>query len=225
MVRTLIVGDVHGCRSELDALVARFGPTGGDQVVFVGDLLAKGPDSSGVVRRARELGAVGVRGNHDEICLRWWRARRDGRERPLLGRSHQEACQALDEEDWRWLDSLPYHLRIAEHGVIVVHAGLVPGVALEDQEPSHMLHMRSLRADGTPTSRVEEGVPWASRWPGPEEVVFGHDAVRGLQRHPHATGLDTGCVYGGRLTGYVLPDRALLSVPAERVWSPPGGSR
>ncbi|MFW5876581.1 MAG: metallophosphoesterase family protein [Myxococcota bacterium] len=225
MPRTLVVGDVHGCRRELDALLERFGWQTGDRLVLVGDLVAKGPDSLGVVRRAQELGAVAVRGNHDEICLRWWRARRDGHAPPTLGAKHQAACRAMDEPAWRWLDALPLYVRLPAYDVIVVHAGLVPGVPLEQQKAEDLQNMRSILPDGSPTSRLEGGEPWASRWPGPEEVVFGHDAIRGLQRHPHATGLDTGCVYGGRLTGYVLPGRELLSVPAERVWSAPGGGK
>jgi len=68
--RTLIVGDVHGCREELEDLLDESGWEEDDQLVFVGDLVAKGPDSLGVIRLARELGARAVRGNHDQHCLK-----------------------------------------------------------------------------------------------------------------------------------------------------------
>lgn len=219
MNRTLIIGDVHGCIDELRALLDNLDAGQSDRIVFVGDLVAKGPDSQAVVQLARELGAEAVVGNHEEHILR---ARRSpDPERPLKPH-HQSVLDALTPEDWAWLEALPTTLPIDAHDVLVVHAGLVPGVPLEDQRRDLLLNLRSITADGEPSKRVDGGEPWASRWTGPQHVVFGHDAIRKLQRHRFATGLDTGCVYGGELTALVLPEWKLVSVPARRVWCEPG---
>ncbi|MGB8329350.1 MAG: metallophosphoesterase [Polyangiales bacterium] len=220
--RTLIVGDVHGCREELEDLLEESGWEAGDQLVFVGDLVAKGPDSLGVVRLVRELGAQATRGNHDQHCLKWWEAKRMGEALPKLKPAHQRVADELEDEDWRWLAERPLWLDLPEHQALVVHAGLLPGVPLEAQDPRDLMNMRSIRDDGTASSSIEEGVPWAALWPGPRLVVFGHDAVRGLQNHPHAVGLDTGCVYGGWLSGLWLPGRDLVSVPSRGAYSDPG---
>lgn len=221
MTRHLVIGDVHGCLTELDALLALVGePT--RQVVFVGDLIAKGPESRGVVRRARELGALGVRGNHDEHALSWRRALEAGEEpRKKRKQVYLRAYESLRDEDFHYLAALPCYLSLEEHGALVVHAGLIPGRALEDQDPKDLMSMRNIKR-GKATKRIDEGLAWASLYEGPEHVIFGHDAIRKLQEHPFATGIDTGCVYGGELTAMLLPERELVSVPAERIWQAPG---
>ncbi len=225
-MRHVVVGDVHGCRAELEQLLEElnFEP-GEDLLVPVGDLVAKGPDPHGVVRLCRELGALAVRGNHDEHCLVWLRAEEAGAPTPDLRPTHRRVVDALDDEDWAYLRSLPLYRRFeglrAGEDLLVVHAGFVPAVPLEDQKPKWLMNLRSI-ADGEPSKRAHDGVPWASRWPGPELVVFGHDAIRDLQRHPHALGLDTGCCYGGRLSAAVFEggSHELVHVAAERQYAP-----
>lgn len=213
--RTLIVGDLHGCLDELEDLLASVGfDRDRDGLVSVGDLVGKGPRGADVVRFFRSHGYAAVRGNHDERLLAW---RRGDDSRPL-GKSHARDAERLSDDDWTWLEALPLHLALPEHDALVVHGGLVPGIPLDAQEPRVVMNLRSIRPDGSPSSRVDEGRPWAELWPGPALVVFGHDAVRGLQRWPNAVGLDTGCVYGGELTALSLPELELLSVPARRAY-------
>ncbi|MGB8223354.1 MAG: metallophosphoesterase [Polyangiales bacterium] len=220
--RALIVGDVHGCREELEDLLRESGWEEDDELIFVGDLVAKGPDSLGVIRLARELGAKAVRGNHDQQCLRWWDAKCAGEPPPNLKPTHQRVADELEEKDWQWLAERPLWLELPEHDALVVHAGLLPGVPLGKQNPYDLMNMRSVLDDGTASRSYEDGIPWATVWSGPQLVVFGHDAVRGFQNHPHAVGIDTGCVYGGWLSGLWLPGRDLVSVPARAAYSDPG---
>jgi hypothetical protein len=219
--RVIVVGDVHGCIEELEALLVECGATADDKLVFVGDLVGKGPSSRDVVELCRRRDARSARGNHDDRLVRHHEATARGEEGPPISALHEDAARSLSGEDWRYLRALPPLVPIPDHGILVVHGGLRPGVPLHAQAPRDMMTMRSVRPDGSPSRRIEDGVPWGSVWEGPGHVVYGHDAVRGLQLYPHATGLDTGCVYGGRLTALVLPDHELVSVGAKQRYCEP----
>lgn len=220
MPRTIFVGDVHGCADELgDLLDALKYAQGVDTLVVVGDLVARGPDSGGAVRRAREAGAIGVRGNHDEKVLLWWRAAQaHGRgvaDRKIrLSDRHRVAVGQLMDPEFEWLDSLPLMKRFAAHNIVVVHAGVDPRHAFEQQEAVNLLHIRSVDEHDRPT-RTLDGRPWARVWSGPEHIVFGHDARRALQLESFATGLDTGCCYGRALTALVLEEGESVAIDLE----------
>jgi len=222
MSPTIVVGDVHGCVEELRRLLVACGHRRGDRLVLAGDLVTKGPDSQGVVQLAREEGAESVLGNHDDHVLRARAVARGEMAPPPNGvrAEHQRVADQLGPDDWRYLQGLPLFLRLGaerpgQADTVVLHAGAVPGVAIEKQRREHLITLRSIDKHGEPSKRVEER-PWAKVWPGPERIVFGHDAVRGLQEYPFALGLDTGCVYGNRLTAVRLPERRLISVDARR---------
>lgn len=221
MERTVIVGDVHGCRAELEDLIRVCGWQRGGRLILAGDLVAKGPDSQGVVQLAREWGALAVLGNHDAHVLR---VRGYGAAGPPPGhrrvkREHQQVVDTLSAADWAYLEALPLFLRLGADDkgreIVVLHAGAVPGVSIDAQSRENLISMRSITLAGAATKKIE-GTPWAAMWRGPEHIVFGHDAVRGLQQYELATGLDTGCVYGHRLTALLLPEGRLVSVPARR---------
>jgi hypothetical protein len=211
LLSTVIVGDVHGCLIELEELLHQVGYSATDALVFTGDLVAKGPDSQGVVQLAREKGAVSVLGNHDAHVLKVGRGG-EGK------RHHEQIARSLTDADWRYLEAMPLVCELKAVGAVVVHGGLVPGLALDAQDRDTVINMRSFDSDGRPRKSIEGHVPWASKWLGPQHAVFGHDAVRGLQQYAYATGLDTGCVYGRKLTALILPERRLVSVPAQKPW-------
>lgn len=225
-MRTVIVGDVHGCASELEALLDRIAFSSGDRLIFVGDLVARGPSSLGVLDIARSTGAVVVRGNHEQKLLDWQAAPLAAK--PPIGKLHRDLARSLRPVDWTMLATSKIELDLPEHGLRVVHAGIDPNLTWDEQDPNTMMRIRTVPGDAG-----ERQVLWGARYAGPPHVVFGHNAAPGLQLHPWATGLDTGCVYGGRLTAIVLANgqripravaarRALLvSEPARQVWFVP----
>jgi hypothetical protein len=214
--RVIAIGDVHGCIDELQDLLRQCDYSPGDLVVFLGDLVSKGPDSISVVQMAREIGAIGVRGNHDFEVIRWHQAIKSGVDPPVVASEHFHIASCLSKGDMKWLYSLPWYISSKELGALFVHAGFVSGIRLAKQNPRLMMNMRSILPDGTVTSKFFNNWPWARLWDGPQTVLFGHDADRGLQQYEHAVGLDTGCVYGGRLTACILPEKRLVSVSARR---------
>ena len=196
--RTIIVGDVHGCLDELDALLRQctHDPLR-DRVVLVGDLVNKGPKSAAVVRAARSRGFQAVRGNHDDRALFEWERRERARRNGGVPDADDKYAytDAFNDEDVAFLRSLPYTLRLEGDRVLVVHAGVVPGVPLHAQQTRHMYTMRNLiRAsslvslsntgdsvdDTKPAgkhaawearSSMSDGVAWASEW-RPDEANF-----------------------------------------------------
>lgn len=218
--RTIVIGDVHGCADELEALLKACEHGSDDEVVLVGDLVAKGPASRDVMAMVRELSMRSVRGNHDAHVLRWKAARDAGQPVASFSPGHVRLAETFDERDWALLEGLPLYIALPEHAALIVHAGLVPGVPLAQQDPLHLMNLRSVRADGVGSKRPDDGVLWGTLWQGPALVLFGHHAGAGLQQHPFAIGLDTGCVYGGKLTACILPERRIVSVPAKRQYAP-----
>lgn len=217
MQRTIVVGDVHGCVQELQLLLGKCGHSSADRVVLAGDLVAKGPDSQAVVQFARENGILAVLGNHDAFAL----AHRNGGAKVDRSHGRRSYLAQLHAEDWGYLQALPLYLRLGKARpegpeVVVVHAGAVPGTPFEQQKREHLLSLRSIDDTGAPTSRLLVHFPWSAKWQGPEALVFGHDAVRGMQQTAFATGIDTGCVYGRALTALVLPEGRIVQVPALR---------
>jgi len=215
MGRSIFIGDVHGCARELAELLDLVGPVAGDAVYFVGDLVARGPDSRGVLRLYREVGAKGVIGNHEARLLEVRAARRRGDEGPPLGASHEALLREFEDADWALLDALPLYLELKAQDVRVVHAGMVPGVPLRKHDAWTLTHIRSVTEDGRPTSDAGRE-SWAASYREKPHLVFGHDARRGLQLHAWATGLDTACVYGGSLTALVLPGGEPMPFPKDR---------
>ena len=160
-----------------------------------------------------------------------------------------------------WLKGLPFTLSFPflDPPLLAVHAGVLPGVPLEQQARRTMTSMRNVleaehrilndengkkianatdatgatgaSATTTPQRHLValekpgRGEAWAKVWAGPEHAVFGHDARRGLQREPFATGLDTGCCFGRQLTARVFPSGDFFSVDAREQYVVPASEK
>lgn len=193
-----VVGDVHGCPDTLDRLLSTLSIAADDLVVFVGDLMRKGPDSAAVVRTVREADNMfSVRGNNEEKILRG-----------------EKTVAELDGVDREWIASLP--VVISWDGGAVVHGGIDPRRPLSAHTIDDLQNTRSLASDGG-----YDGPFWHDRYEGPPRVFFGHTVLEEPLERPWAVGLDTGCVYGGALTAYDLRAGEFRSVPTDR----PGAAR
>jgi bis(5'-nucleosyl)-tetraphosphatase (symmetrical) len=192
----LFVGDVQGCVAELHDLLRVAGfDRRRHRLALCGDLVNRGPDSAGVLRLARDLDAMTVLGNHEVALLEGRRSATLDTVRTQLG---AELAQWL-----AWIESRPLFIR--GEGYILVHAGIAPGKRPEQCTREELTELRTV-----------DGQPWFDFWRGPETVIFGHWAQRGKVDLERCKGLDTGCVYGGRLTGLWWPRLEWLSVPARR---------
>jgi diadenosine tetraphosphatase ApaH/serine/threonine PP2A family protein phosphatase len=209
MARTIVVGDIHGCFDELTDLLERLRPEPDDRLIAVGDLVTKGPKNREVLDLLiSDKRWSSVVGNHDR------KIRQKLRGEPVrLNKDQREVLKQLQPNPQKYetfLRALPYTIDLGSH--LVVHAGLRPGVAVDKQMAADMTEIRTMGAD--PLRR--RGVPWYAVYRGPQTVLFGHWPAKEPRRAAHAIGLDTGCVYGGRLTAFVVESGDFVSVPARQ---------
>ena len=215
--QTLVVGDLHGCLDELEQLLTRVGfeESSGDRLISVGDLVHKGPHPGATLRRFIDRGYQAVLGNHDAHMLRALRG--DAARYPELDETIADSGlpEALLRE---WLEALP--LWLEEPGLLVVHAGLDPRFEHPRQmNPDLLMNIRGwLPQGGRPGSWQDE--PWFRFWADhklPDSViVFGHWARLGALREGRFRALDSGCCYGGSLTGYLVEEDELVAVVSKQ---------
>jgi bis(5'-nucleosyl)-tetraphosphatase (symmetrical) len=215
--RRLIVGDIHGCADELAELLFRFKfMPGYDRLFSVGDVVGKGPKTREALELLRQFGAQAVIGNHEQHLL-------DAAASPAAKRTERHAfyLASLGRDREMWLAHIAtWPLYVEEPDLIVVHAGLEPGVArLSDMNRRVVTRIRTWDGSGVNLDRQGVDPPWFECVKPEKTVVFGHWAQRGLVDLPRFKGLDTGCVYGRELTGWCPEDKKFHSVPARRAYA------
>lgn len=233
-----VIGDVHGCRLELVELLRRLGyrwegdmdgsspapkHPAGRKTVFVGDLVGGGPDPAGVLRLVMGMvesrSALSVRGDHDHRLLHRLQARRA---RPAPGLelflAQVVAEPALKSSAVPFLESLPSHYVFDRGALVVTHAGIKSWMVGRDSP-----RVRRFSLNGDMTGEARELGPavdpaWARSYAGRAIVVYGHTPVPEARWARRTINIDTGCVFGGRLTALRYPEMELVSVPAARAY-------
>jgi polynucleotide kinase-phosphatase len=236
------IGDVHGCQSELETLLGELGYTierdadgrpidaahpEGRRVVFLGDLVDRGPDVVGVLRLAMGMVASGnalaVPGNHESKLARALRGRKVAVSHGL----EQTLAQLAGETDEfrervaAFCYDLVSHLVLDGGRLVVAHAGLT-----EQYHGRASSRVRDFALYGQTTGETDEfglpiRYPWAQDYRGDAVVLYGHTPVPTVEWVNNTACLDTGCVFGGALSAMRYPEREVVSVPAERVWYEP----
>lgn len=233
-----IIGDVHGCLSELQTLLNKLGyeitrgedgaysvrPPEGRTAIFLGDLVDRGPDTPGVLRLVMGMvesgAALCVRGNHD---VKLMRALRGKQVQVAHGLAESLAQLAGENEEFRqkaadFIDKLVSHYVLDDGKLVVAHAGL-----REDMQGRGSGAVREFALYGETTGETDEfGLPvrynWAAEYRGKAMVVYGHTPVPEPEWLNNTINIDTGCAMGGKLTALRYPERELVSVPARHTY-------
>ena len=237
-----VIGDVHGCRAELEQLLAELGyilehdgagrPVGarhrdGRRAIFVGDLVDRGPDTPGVLRLVMGMVAAGtafcVAGNDEVKLLKALRGKNVKRSHGLDASMEQLEGESEEfrTEAARFIDGLIGHYVLDGGRLVVAHAGLI-----ERYHGRASGRVREFCLYGQTTGETDEyglpvRYPWAQEYRGQAIVLYGHTPVPAVEWLNNTLCLDTGCVFGGRLTALNYPERTAVSVPAARVYHPP----
>ncbi len=235
-----IIGDIHGCFDELQQLLTQLGytiqekegsyqvePPAGRQAIFLGDLVDRGPNVPAVLKLVMGMVAAGtalcVPGNHDMKLLR----KLKGKD-VQLSHGLAESLAQLEPEPpefkaqvAEFLDSLISHFVLDEGKLVVAHAGMK-----ESMQGRSSGKVRDFALYGETTGETDEfGLPvrlnWAAEYRGKAVVVYGHTPVPTSEWLNHTINIDTGCVFGGKLTALRYPEKELVSVPAAQIYQEP----
>ncbi len=215
-MQSFIIGDIHGCYDELQALLDRAGLSEGDAIIAIGDIVDRGPETPRVVEFFQNTpNAKSILGNHERKHLKSNR----GEIKPALSQvisRQQLGNRYLDVV--AFMETFPLYLDLPE--ALLVHGFWEPGVPLERQRENVLTGVLSGEA-----YLQEKGIwPWYDHYDGDKPLIVGHRHYRNdgepLIVNNKVWAIDTGCVRGGRLTGLLLPSFKLVSVPArENYWS------
>jgi bis(5'-nucleosyl)-tetraphosphatase (symmetrical) len=228
-VRTIFIGDIHGCIIEFNELIKTISyDKNSDRLILLGDLIDRGPDSVAVVKKAREMDLECVMGNHEHKFMKWFKS--SGSRNDVYDR-HPHYTQFSDE-DINYISQMSHYIELDE--AIVVHAGLKPGIVLSAQTKDDLFYLRytdpdrkfiSLKKINKLGKEVVDAHFWTEYWTGPKSVVYGHnvhsyDSPLIEEVAPGVTcyGIDTGCCFGGKLTALIWETKEIIQIQAKQTY-------
>lgn len=193
-----VIGDVHGCFNELKSLISDvINVSKDDLLLFVGDLIRKGPESEKVVKYVMQNSNIkSVRGNNEEKLISDYNIDMSCYNRPYNGSFN------FDQEVIEYISGLPYVISVGSN--IVLHGGIKTHKNIEDNTRYDILHSRS--PDGY------DGDMWYESYDGSRTIFFGHTVHDDILKTQNSVALDTGCVYGGELSCVRILDGKVYSV-------------
>jgi serine/threonine protein phosphatase 1 len=212
--RIIAVGDIHGCYQEFAELLERVALTKDDQLVLLGDLVNRGPDSNKVIDMAKANRALSLLGNHELRLLNF----KNSGDTALLKETDVATYEKLRPDDWTYLAAMPLTHYIEELNTVFVHGGFLPDQPWQKQPAQVVTRIQVIDADGRPRKRAEcEDCPaWADLWTGPPFVVYGHTPRSEIYKLKWSVGIDTACAMGGYLTAFILPEKRYVQVKARK---------
>ncbi len=210
-MRQFIIGDIHGCYDELQELLAKAALNSDDEIRSIGDLVDRGGDSAAVVEFFRTTdNADSLMGNHERKHVRWFEEEIEPAASQIITR--KQIGEAEYPDVIAFMSDLPQYMELPD--AVLVHGFYEPGVKLEDQRETVVVGTMS----GEDYLRKRFSWPWYERYDGDKPLIMGHrdytEKMQVLNYKDRVWGIDTRCVYGGSLTGLLLPDFKIISVPS-----------
>ena len=232
---TLICADVHQCLDELKELLdkAKYDPAS-MRLIFVGDLLSRGPFPAETIKFVRDLSVECCNSNHDIRYVSYYkhelRRKETGHKNPIYLSEHKMSVyKLLSESDLMWLTYLPFVISVGER-TKVIHAGCEPSKSFAEQDPQQLIRVRYVDDKGNAVRLPKDKLQpkdthfWAERWEEPYDIVFGHNVwpdgkpkVFDNKRNV-CVGLDGGAVFGGVLNAYFVERKQFVSVKARKAY-------
>ncbi len=213
-----VIGDVHGCYVELEDLLNKLNLGQHDVIVFVGDLINRGPDSTAVLDIASTLpGCYCIVGNHELRLLKY----REKQNKSILKDYDWETIPRLEERHWRFMSEFHPNLHLPGLETVIVHGGFAPGIPWDEQPVELVTQIQVINhktGKWGKRSEVPNGVTWMKYWQGPPFVVTGHTPRSKVVQTKWSICIDTGCVYGGKLTAFELTTGEIIQVDARQAY-------